>query len=148
MKKLSVRLVLIVAALLCFGLFGCKGMGEPPVGGQEEDKIVYAGTYQATQVTFDNGGSNVILKVGESSIFGVLTKDLAVVTIKDDGTMNFHCALFKIVTFDVDGTWAADETDESKIVATISGEKIAATCDGKTIEITYEGVKFLLAKDK
>lgn len=151
-KSLRAMISVLLVAVCALGLAACGGKGGGTEGGgvEEKPRIHYEGVYQVSKVTFENDGSTHTFSLGEGGIFGNLTKDLAVVTLREDGTMDFHCTILPIipiVKFDVDGTWSVDETEETKITAVISGESVPATCDGSTISITYRGVSFVLKKD-
>ena len=145
MKKRFLWVLSLILALVCvIGIVGCKGGGEEE---PEKKRIPYEGTYKVSMVTFSYQGSDYTVNLGGSflSIFK-LTEDLAVLTVKEGGTLDFNADLFGLFKFNVTGTWTANEEDEKKIDAVISGETITATCDGETLIIVYNGVAFTMVK--
>ena len=145
MKKKFLWVLSLILALVCvLGVVGCKGKDKEP----ENKRIPYEGTYKVSMVTFSFQGSDYTIKVGESFLISKLTEDLAVLTLKEDGTLDFKVDLFNLFTFNVNGTWTVNEDDEKKIDAVISDSKITANCDGETLVIVYSGVAYTLVKSK
>lgn len=121
-----------------FGLVACK---EAP-----DETIEYEGTYRLHSVYYM--GAEV--KIGESGILGSLTKDLATLTLKDDGTMTFQSTVI-MLTFTATGTWSQDAEKKTNLTVRLTNEDgdsatVTATCDGETVTINYEGALFTLKK--
>lgn len=136
----------LLAIVMCCGFAACKNKDNEIQDEQEEERIAYEGTYKLQSLVY--GG--LTMNVGDSGLLGRLTDDIAVVTLKADGTMSFHCDIL-LIKFDITGTWVADENDKTALTVTVEGTdtteqaEISATCDGKTIVIDYQAV-FTLKK--
>lgn len=145
-KRVFALAALLLTVCLALGIVSCKKpQDEDPV--EEPTRIEYEGVYRVNSIRF----GDLTLNLGESNlILGNLTRDVAVLTLGENGTLTFKCKLL-IVSFDVTGTWTADETNEETITAVIQADEgsyaeILATCNGETLVITYEGVTFTLTK--
>ena len=140
MKRILRLAAILLSVLACLGLAACKSKES------SEDGIAYEGTYKLQSLVY--GG--LTLNVGDGGLLGMLTDDIAVVTLEKDGTMNFRCDIL-LIKFNVTGKWEADENNENALIVTVEGAdaseqtKISATCDGKTIVIDYQAV-FTLKK--
>lgn len=133
MKKALLSLLL---AFVCLLIVGC-GEKEPVT---EEPPVPYEGTYKLRSVQY--GG--VTLNLGEGGLLGMLTEDLAVLTIEGEGKFTFKSDII-VIQFDIAGEWKAEENDASKVTFTIHGEEgdaatLNGTCDGETVVLEYKAL--------
>lgn len=146
MKKTLWFAMVMLSVVMCLGFAACKHKDKTELPEDEEPRIAYEGTYKLQSLVY----GDVKLNVGDSWLLSTITDDIAVVTLKEDGTMTFHCD-FLLINFDITGVWTADKDDETALTVTVEGgnasekAEISATCDGETIVIDYQAV-FTLKK--
>lgn len=131
---------ILAAAMIFSALFcaACKGK-------ETQISDSYVGIYKVQ--SFSYGGFSV--DMGQSNpLLGFLTDNLAVLTLRADGTANFKSEII-VVNFDFEGTWESQE--EGKITLIIPGQegeelRLSADCDGTTVVMNYGGGKFTMKR--
>ena len=131
MKKvkslLITTIIAVCAAIACFAFAGCK------------DDTALEGKYNFSSMTMTIGEETTTVKAGESYMGATISKDYAVLEIKDDGTFSLT-AMGQTQS----GTW---KEEDGTVKLTVNGQTIDAKHEGKTLTLSItDGVSLTLSK--